>query len=274
MQYFEYKPCRPICDYTETFAPFPLILLLLASLLFCLPPLALCIGSKQPLPMPPLEHSPEPDPPPPLIFKTIPTKVIKKIKKTKVTKQPKEKKKNVEAPPAKKKWDTVAAGQYIRGGKHVAVGWGKYGEAEHGEEILDGFEDEDESSEDEPDEEYETEVAVALAFDDVEEVVEMPQAPEEVPLPEIRPIEGIDLDVEETCMDKCQRCLRDWRWKWVVIFLIIIGLMVLAILLLIDEHERLDAEINARTYGLSGTSLLLGCFFFFFVSVFVGVVFL
>lgn len=79
----------------------------------------------------------------------------------------------------------------------------------------------------------------------------MPQAPEEVPLPEIRPIEGIDLDVEETCMDKCQRCLRDWRWKWVVIFLIIIGLMVLAILLLIDEHERLDAEINARTYGLS-----------------------
>jgi len=265
MQYFEYKPCRPICDYTETFAPFPLILLLLASLLFCLPPLALCIGSKQPLPMPPLEHSPEPDPPPPLIFKTIPTKVMKKIKRTKVTKQPKEKIKKVEAPPAKKKWDTVAAGQYIRGGKHVAVGWGKYGEAEHGEEILDGFEDEDESSEDEPDEEYETEVAVALAFDDVEEVVEMPQAPEEVPLPEIRPIEGIDLDVEETCMDKCQRCLRDWRWKWVVIFLIIIGLMVLAILLLIDEHERLDAEINARTYGLSGASPLLVVFFFLFL---------
>ena len=39
-----------------------------------------------------------------------------------------------------KKWDVVAAGQYLRGGKHMAVGWGKYGEAEHGEEILDGFE--------------------------------------------------------------------------------------------------------------------------------------
>merc|ERR1711865_490561 len=35
--------------------------------------------------------------------------------------------------------------------------------------------------------------------------------------------------------------------------------MVLAILLLIDEHERLDAEINARTYGLSGTSFFLSC---------------
>ena len=65
MEKFEYKPCRPVCLYTETFAPFPLILLLLASLLCCIPPLALCIGSKQPLPMPPLHRSPEPEPPPP-----------------------------------------------------------------------------------------------------------------------------------------------------------------------------------------------------------------
>jgi hypothetical protein len=177
MDTFHYKPCRPVCEYVTDFKPFPLILLLLASLLFCLPPLALCIGSKQPLPMPPLEHSPEPEPPPPLVFKTVPTVVVKKVRRIKKKIPPKEKAKKKAAPPPKKKWDTVAAGQYIRGGKHVAVGWGKYGEAEHGEELMDGFEEEEESSEEEADEEEELEVAVALAFDDVEETIEMPQAP-------------------------------------------------------------------------------------------------
>jgi hypothetical protein len=55
--------------------------------------------------------------------------------RTKVTKPPKKGKAKAVKKPDKKKWDTVAAGQYIRGGKHVAVGWGKYGEAEHGEEV-------------------------------------------------------------------------------------------------------------------------------------------
>jgi len=73
---------------------------------------------------------------------------------------------------------------------------------------------------------------------------------EDVPLPEIKPIEGIDLDIEDTCKDKCERCLKDWKWKWVVCFLIIVAVMVLAIHLLTEEHERLDAEINARTYRL------------------------
>jgi hypothetical protein len=73
---------------------------------------------------------------------------------------------------------------------------------------------------------------------------------EEVPLPEIKPIEGIDLYIEEGCKEKCQRCLKDWKWKWIIIFLIIIGLMILAIILLIDEHNRIDEEINSRTYRL------------------------
>ena len=228
-------PVLFFCGVLLDFKPFPLILLLLASLLFCLPPLALCIGSKQPLPMPPLEHSPEPEPPPPLVFKSIPTVVVKKVKRyiqdprlwlhgcccynvavltccifsfyhfdrTKVTKPPKKGKAKAVKKPEKKKWDTVAAGQYIRGGKHVAVGWGKYGEAEHGEEVsvlfaiietkgilalkgmflfflfqlLSGDEEDESSSDEEVDEEMETELAVSLAFDDVEETIEMPQAP-------------------------------------------------------------------------------------------------
>ena len=70
---------------------------------------------------------------------------------------------------------------------------------------MDGFEDEDESSDEEIDEEEETEIAVALAFDDVEETIEMPQAPEDVYLPTIQPIEGIDLDVKgkrAVCMEE------------------------------------------------------------------------
>lgn len=116
---------------------------------------------------------------------------------------------------------------------------------------MDGFEDEDESSDEEIDEEEETEIAVALAFDDVEETIEMPQAPEDVYLPTIQPIEGIDLDVKDSCKDKCERCLKDWKWKWVVIFLVVIGLMVLAVFLLTEEHTRIDDEINARTYRLN-----------------------
>lgn len=115
---------------------------------------------------------------------------------------------------------------------------------------MSGDEEDESSSDEEVDEEMETELAVSLAFDDVEETIEMPQAPEDVPLPEIKPIEGIDLDIEDTCQDKCKRCLKDWKWKWVVCFLIIVAVMALAIHLLTEEHERLDAEINARTYRL------------------------
>ena len=71
-----------------------------------------------------------------------------------------------------------------------------------------------------------------------------------MPLPEIKPIEGIDLDIEDTCQDKCKRCLKDWKWKWVVCFFIIVAVMGLAIHLLTEEHKRLDDEINARTYRL------------------------
>ena len=118
---------------------------------------------------------------------------------------------------------------------------------------MDDFDEDEESTEEEPDEEYETDLAVSLAFDDVEETVEMPQAPEDVPMPEIQPIEGIELDQEDTCRDKCNRCLKDWKWKWWLIFLIVLVMMGLAIWMLTEEHNRLDAEINARTYGLSGT---------------------
>ena len=55
----------------------------------------------------------------------------------------------------------------------------------------------------------------------------------------------------DSCKDKCERCLKDWKWKWVVIFLVVIGLMVLAVFLLTEEHTRIDDEINARTYRLN-----------------------
>lgn len=44
-------------------------------------------------------------------------------------------------------------------------------------QLLDGDEEDEESSDEEVDEEMETEIAVSLAFDDVEETIEMPQAP-------------------------------------------------------------------------------------------------
>ena len=253
MRTFHYESCRPICSYENTMPPIPLILLLLSLLLCCLPPMALLIGDKAPLQLPELQNMPEPEPPPPLIFTTVPVTIVKKVKKITVTKTPAKKKKEVKKQEAnKKRWNTVAAGQYLRGGKQIAVGWGKYGEAAHGEEMLSG--EEDSSSEDEEiDWDLEGEKQFELAFDEVEEQITMPQAPEDVAMPEIQQLAGITIEVEEelTWKEKFNVCLKDWRWKWWVVLLLVLVLMSISTWMLVTEHNRLQDEINARTYGLS-----------------------
>jgi predicted nucleic acid-binding Zn ribbon protein len=255
MQTFHYEPCLPDCDYDNSIPPIPLILLLLSLLLCCLPPMALLIGDKEPIKMPELRSMPEPDPPPPLVFGTELITVVKKTKRVTETKPTEKKKKQISKPKKeKKKWDVVAAGQYLRGGKHMAVGWGKYGEAEHGEEFLDGFEEEDSSEEDEDiDWEMEAEKQLELAFDEHEEQVRIPQAPEDVEMPRIAPVAGIAIEVEDelTCSQKFEEFLKDWRWKWWLTLFLVLVLMAISVWLLVSEHKRLEDDINSRTYGLS-----------------------
>eukprot|EP00946_MAST-07B_sp_MAST-7B-sp1_P000205 g205.t1 len=254
MQTFHYEPCLPECNYDNTIPPIPLILLLLSLLLCCLPPMALLIGDKTPIKMPELRNMPEPEEPPPLVFGTETVTVKKKVKRVKETKGPVKKKKKKEKPEkAKKKWDVVAAGQYLRGGKHMAVGWGKYGEAEHGEEILDGFETSSSDSDDNIDWDLEAEKQFELAFDEYEEQVQMPQDPAHVEMPRISSIEGIVIDVEAelTLSQKFGEFFKDWRWKWWLLLFLVLVLMAISAWLLIEEHKRLEEEINSRTYGLS-----------------------
>ena len=100
------------------------------------------------------------------------------------------------------------------------------------------------------DEDSAGELELHTVFDEVPETIEMPQAPEDIVLPVIKPIEGIEFEEDMTCSDKCKRCCKDWRWKWVIICILILAAAGVAVWLLFEQHKKIQADIDARTYGV------------------------
>ena len=101
----------------------------------------------------------------------------------------------------------TSTGQYLRAGRTVAVGWGKYGETTQGEdEQCDSGSSSSSGSDDDYDD---VDQLVAEAFEDVETHVQMPQAPEEVAMPQFAPVAA------NTFRAKVGgRARTGWRRKW------------------------------------------------------------
>jgi hypothetical protein len=203
MQSFRYVPCPAECEErTGSFLPW---IVLFISLLLCFwASEVLIFGDDDPQPMPTLEKTVDnpPEPPTPLEFGIVSISVIERVRRA-----PRKKLKTIKVEKKKKKWAVTSTGQYLRAGRTVAVGWGKYGETTQGEDEQG---DSDSSSSSGSDDDYDdVDQLVAEAFEDVETHVQMPQAPEEVAMPQFAPVAA------NTFRAKVGgRARTGWRRKW------------------------------------------------------------
>ena len=140
----------------------------------------------------------------------------------------------------KKKYEVMSAGNYLRGGNMTAVQWGEFGEAAHGEILMEGEEDSSSSSSSESNEDETEETFLEDAFEEQDEVVEVAVPADQVEFPELYVAPdsmNLNLIDDTSTLQKNPWCNK-WTAIWCVVWLcFVIGIAVLIIFLNITYGE-------------------------------------
>ena len=242
---FSYRSC---CVPLAGPVLWPLWVLLPLSLLLCACPMCLVIiRTSGPMQTPHLQYADA-------VMRPTTPKVITTTKTFEETiRKPRPKPPPKKKPPVKtgkKKWDTVATGQYLRNGAFVETNWGKLGEM-GGETMID--EDEESSSDDGGgngggnEEEkvvlHET-ITVDVTFPAAIDV-QLAQLDEALKTP--RGVQTVSIDVVGPVGGCCKACCTHWK-TWVTCFVscCLFGAVVALLVILIAAADK-----EAKAYALT-----------------------